>query len=67
MNCPACKIIKLLAMERDGIEIDYCPQCHGIWLQHGELEKFMQKAKDSVITSDNGNFGWLDGIFDMYK
>lgn len=66
MNCPACRIIKLLAMERDGIEIDYCPQCHGIWLQHGELEKFMEKAKENALASD-GSFNFLDGIFDMYE
>lgn len=36
MQCPKCRVA-LLASEREGIEIDCCPQCGGIWLDHGEL------------------------------
>jgi Zn-finger nucleic acid-binding protein len=36
MQCPKCKI-ELLASVREGIEIDCCPKCGGIWLDHGEL------------------------------
>lgn len=32
MNCPVCKDIKLTISERQGIEIDYCPECRGVWL-----------------------------------
>jgi len=34
MDCPTCHI-KLQMAERQGIEIDYCPQCRGIWLDRG--------------------------------
>lgn len=30
--------------DRQGIEIDYCPKCRGIWLDRGELEKLIEKA-----------------------
>lgn len=43
MNCPSCKI-PLVMSERQGIEIDYCPQCRGIWLDRGELDKLIEKS-----------------------
>jgi Zn-finger nucleic acid-binding protein len=43
MNCPTCKV-PLLTSERQGVEIDYCPDCHGIWLDHGELDKINQRS-----------------------
>ena len=43
MKCPVCKDVTLLMSERRGVEIDYCPECRGIWLDRGELEKIMEK------------------------
>jgi Zn-finger nucleic acid-binding protein len=43
MNCPTCKNIQLVMMERQGIEIDYCPQCRGVWLDRGELDKIIER------------------------
>ena len=43
MNCPSCKI-PLVMSERQGIEIDYCPQCRGIWLDRGELDKIIERS-----------------------
>ena len=34
----------LLLSERQGIEIDYCPQCRGVWLDRGELDKIIERA-----------------------
>ena len=45
MNCPSCKDTKLVMSERKGIEIDYCPDCRGIWLDRGELDKLIEKSK----------------------
>lgn len=45
MNCPACKTPKLMMSERSGIEIDYCPDCRGVWLDRGELDKLIQAGK----------------------
>ena len=43
MNCPNCKI-PLIMSDRQGIEIDYCPQCRGIWLDRGELDKIIERS-----------------------
>ena len=44
MNCPVCKTVNLMMSERQGVEIDYCPQCRGVWLDRGELDKLIDKA-----------------------
>jgi Zn-finger nucleic acid-binding protein len=43
MKCPKCNVT-LLMSEKQGIEIDYCPDCRGIWLDRGELEKIIEKT-----------------------
>ncbi len=55
MKCPVCKDVTLLMSEKSGIEIDYCPECRGIWLDHGELEKIMEKNNSSNDNPDNNN------------
>ena len=51
MKCPVCKDVTLLMSERHGVEIDYCPECRGIWLDRGELEKIMEK-EDAYIKKE---------------
>ncbi|HAY14639.1 MAG TPA: zf-TFIIB domain-containing protein [Fimbriimonadaceae bacterium] len=46
MTCPRGCGIHLAITERMGIEIDYCPQCRGIWLDRGELEKLIAKFRE---------------------
>jgi Zn-finger nucleic acid-binding protein len=43
MPCPVCRI-PLTMSERQGVEIDYCPQCRGIWLDRGELDKILERS-----------------------
>jgi len=43
MNCPLCKTVLKIA-ERSGIEIDYCPECRGVWLDRGELDKIIERS-----------------------
>ena len=43
MSCPVDGTT-LVMSERSGIEIDYCPQCRGIWLDRGELDKIIERA-----------------------
>ncbi|MBL3699216.1 zf-TFIIB domain-containing protein [Leucobacter luti] len=47
MNCPTDGTT-LLMSERQGIEIDYCPQCRGIWLDRGELDKMLERAQSEA-------------------
>ncbi|MDF3031733.1 MAG: hypothetical protein K0R03_2291 [Moraxellaceae bacterium] len=44
MDCPVCKTVTLVMSERQGIEIDYCPQCRGVWLDRGELDKIIDRS-----------------------
>ena len=43
MQCPT-DATTLVMSERSGIEIDYCPQCRGVWLDRGELDKIIERA-----------------------
>ncbi len=44
MKCPTCVNTVLVMSERQGVEIDYCPQCRGVWLDRGELAKLLERA-----------------------
>ena len=44
MKCPTCREVTLVISERQGLEIDYCPQCRGVWLDRGELDKLLERA-----------------------
>ena len=43
MKCPACNETDLVMSERQGVEIDYCPTCRGVWLDRGELDKIIER------------------------
>lgn len=43
MQCPVC-VVPLAMSDRQGIEIDYCPQCRGVWLDRGELDKIIERS-----------------------
>jgi Zn-finger nucleic acid-binding protein len=44
MKCPVCKDVDLKIAERQGIEIDYCAKCRGVWLDRGELDKIIERS-----------------------
>jgi Zn-finger nucleic acid-binding protein len=44
MKCPNCSI-DLVMSDRQGVEIDYCPTCRGVWLDRGELDKIIDKSR----------------------
>ena len=48
-DCPRCGET-LTMSERQGIEIDYCPQCRGVWLDRGELDKILDRASGAQPT-----------------
>lgn len=43
MKCPHCDT-SLQMTDRQGIEIDYCPSCRGVWLDRGELDKIIERS-----------------------
>ena len=42
MKCPVCDVA-LSISSREGVEIDFCPQCRGVWLDRGELDKIIER------------------------
>ena len=61
MNCPVDNT-QLMMTERQGIEIDYCPQCRGVWLDRGELDKLIERT---TVTADRDD--WDDRDDDRYR
>lgn len=64
MECPVCNNTQLVMTERKSIEIDYCPNCRGVWLDRGKLDKLIEKSvENSPATSfsderEHGNHGY---------
>ena len=59
MKCPICNV-DLLMSERQGIEIDYCPQCRGVWLDRGELDKIIERSTPAAAAPSRDDLGWDD-------
>ncbi len=57
MKCPVCKDTTLAVAYRQGIEIDYCPDCRGVWLDRGELDKIIERSATMSPTPDQS---WHD-------
>lgn len=51
MKCPVDGAA-LVMTERSGVEIDYCPQCRGVWLDRGELDKIIDRATPAVTLQE---------------
>lgn len=47
MQCPVCNV-DLVLSERQGVEIDYCPKCRGVWLDRGELDKIIDRVVEAT-------------------
>ena len=54
MNCPVCNVPLTMA-ERQGVEIDYCQRCRGVWLDRGELDKIIERS-DANYSAAGQNF-----------
>jgi Zn-finger nucleic acid-binding protein len=68
MKCPICADESLVMTDRQGIEIDYCPKCRGVWLDRGELDKIIERSSaapqargrsdDRDISRDSSSHGY---------
>ena len=66
MKCPIDGST-LVISDRNGIEIDYCPQCRGIWLDRGELDKIIERSEAAMPPSAPGGvYGTHGGHDDRY-
>jgi Zn-finger nucleic acid-binding protein len=52
MQCPVCSV-ELRMTDRQGVEIDYCPQCRGVWLDRGELDKLIERSATSAVARES--------------
>ena len=74
MKCPVCKDVTLLMSQKNGIEIDYCPECCGILLDCVELNKIIERANyqdysnhhDSKSNKPKKKSSVLKDIFEMF-
>jgi Zn-finger nucleic acid-binding protein len=55
MRCPVCEGTDLSISSREGVEIDFCPQCRGVWLDRGELDKIIDRAGAVLAPSVGGD------------
>jgi uncharacterized protein len=53
MNCPNCNET-LVMSDRNGVEIDYCPKCRGVWLDRGELDKIIERSNAYFAGQEQG-------------
>lgn len=51
MKCPSCPDTTLVMSDRQGVEIDYCPACRGVWLDRGELDKLLDRAAAAPLAA----------------
>lgn len=65
MKCPTCTETDLVMTDRQGVEIDYCPKCRGVWLDRGELDKIIERSSQSTPSSRRDDDDWDDD--DKYK
>ncbi len=55
MKCPVCNV-NLIMSDRQGVEIDYCPQCRGVWLDRGELDKIIDRSATWSNRNDDDDY-----------
>lgn len=56
MKCPICVDESLVMADRQGIEIDYCSKCRGVWLDRGELDKIIERSASAPQPQPKGDY-----------
>lgn len=60
MKCPIDNT-DLQMTDRQGVEIDYCPKCRGVWLDRGELDKIIERSESSLAKDLNAPIKEYEG------
>lgn len=55
MKCPNDNTT-LVMTDRNGVEIDYCPECRGVWLDRGELDKIIERSARQAQGNQNQKY-----------
>jgi len=61
MKCPICVDENLVMADRQGIEIDYCSKCRGVWLDRGELDKIIERSVSTPQPQSRGDYRETSG------
>lgn len=61
MKCPVDTDTDLQMTDRQGVEIDYCPKCRGVWLDRGELDKIIEKTSSATPPNQGYEGGYQSG------
>jgi len=54
MHCPRCETTSLDERDRDGVTVDVCRSCRGVWLDRGELEKLIARTRADFDAHERG-------------
>lgn len=69
MRCPLCDV-SMKEIDRRGVEVDICPECKGVWLDRGELDKIIDRANVAAAPQPapgyGGDRGRPQGSHDKY-
>ncbi|MBK1964810.1 zf-TFIIB domain-containing protein [Campylobacter novaezeelandiae] len=66
MLCPVCNV-DLMMSDRNGVEIDYCPKCRGVWLDRGELDKIIERSTTTSYNQSYNSHSQYDHHNNYYK
>ncbi len=64
MQCPNCSN-QMLLMQKNEVDIDYCPSCKGVWLDRGEIDK-IAKIQSNYEDEHYNKYHYRDGEYDDY-
>lgn len=57
MICPVCNDVRMKEVEKDGVMIDICPNCKGVWLDRGELDKLLVEVREERQSYNDYYYG----------
>ena len=66
MMCPVCSNVELKLAERQGVEIDYCSKCRGVWLDRGELDKIIELSSSQRTDERSRRPEYSDDRYDRH-
>ena len=66
MKCPIDGETLVIA-ERQGVEIDYCPKCRGVWLDRGELDKIIERSVPAAAPTPHHRGSYKGGYKEGYR
>ena len=64
--CPNCNT-SMQSVARSGVELDMCPQCRGVWLDRGELEKILEAGRSNIQGEEKAREAFVRDVDDFRR